>query len=417
MPFTQAVKSVLKLRCAIFGPSGGGKTFSALRIAKGMGGRIALIDTEHGSSACYADRITFDVLALEDRTIAGYQRAIDEAAAGRYDVLIIDSLTHAWQELLEQVDKWGNGNNWAGWRKGGPEQKRLVESILSYPGHLIATMRVKTDWNVTTDDRGKTKPVKIGLAPEQGKGIEYEFSLLMEINPEHMATVTKDRTGKFQDRTIEKPGEEFGAELVAWLSTGVPAAPAPPKAKAMAPVKPDWTKAAEGPKPTPTPTASTVKPETPQAQREDTIRMLLDMAHGDANAAALALKGFTSFKGRDGKEFTGHTDVSKVSDKAAPVTWGKVHNAYKEWLASKAGAPVPAEPPATGHEADEAWDLFCQKCGPTISEAERTARWFKLLERFGANSDTFDVATWKRVVETIQRGNEVDPATGEQIPF
>ena len=228
--FQRASKRRAKLRCAVFGPSGAGKTYSCLRIATGMGGRIAVIDTEHGSASKYADRFTFDTVNLADRTITGYIEAIN--AARDYDVLIIDSLSHGWQELLEEVDRLAKskykGNTWSAWNDGTPKQKKLVEGILSFPGHLLATMRSETKWEVADAGNGKTKPVRLGLKPEQGKGIEYEFDLLLELSTSHTAEVLKDRTGKFQDSTIDKPGEDFGKALAAWLMDG--AEPEPAKA-------------------------------------------------------------------------------------------------------------------------------------------------------------------------------------------
>jgi hypothetical protein len=97
----------------------------------------------------------------------------------------------------------------------------LVDALLSYPGHLIATMRSKTEWIVESDSKGKQRPVRVGLAPEQGKGIEYEFDLLLELSADHVGHVIKDRTGRFQDRLIDRPDEAFGTELAAWLSPEV----------------------------------------------------------------------------------------------------------------------------------------------------------------------------------------------------
>jgi hypothetical protein len=111
------------------------------------------------------------------------------------------------------------------WGKVGPKQKRLVEAILNYPGHLIVTMRSKTEWVIGEGKDGKIAPEKIGLAPEQGKGIEYEFDLLLELKQNHFATATKDRTGKYQDEVIEKPGEDFGVALYEWLASGKPEKP------------------------------------------------------------------------------------------------------------------------------------------------------------------------------------------------
>lgn len=235
--FRAATKEQTKLRMAIYGPSGAGKTFSALRIASGLGGRVAIIDTEHRSAAKYADRFTFDVAELEgDRGIEAVMRGLAEAAKAGYEVVIIDSLTHAWQSLLEEIDRLAatkyRGSTWQAWAEGTPKQRRMIEALLSYPGHLIATMRSKTEW-VVNSDQGRAKPVRVGLAPEQGKGIEYEFDLLLEITADHLAHVVKDRTGQFQGRMIEKPDEAFGRELADWFAVGVP-----PREKADVPLTP-----------------------------------------------------------------------------------------------------------------------------------------------------------------------------------
>ena len=224
--FKKATKAAAKLRAAFFGPSGAGKTYSALRVATGLGGPIAVIDTERGSASKYSDRFDFDVMDLEDQSIEGYVSAIELAADGGYRVLVIDSLSHGWQALTAEVEKLAKakykGNSWSAWSEGTPLQRRLVNAILGFPGHIIATMRSKTEWT-TVDNNGKKTPQRVGLAPEQGKGIEYEFDLLVEISVEHIAQVIKDRTGKFQDKLIDKPGEQFGRDMAAWLADGHPA--------------------------------------------------------------------------------------------------------------------------------------------------------------------------------------------------
>jgi hypothetical protein len=222
--FKKATKAAAKLRAAIFGPSGAGKTYTSLRMAKGLGGRIAVIDTERGSAAKYSDRFEFDVLELEDQSIQGYVEAIALAGAEGYGVLVIDSLSHGWQSLLEEVEKLAKakyrGNTWSAWSEGTPLQRKLVQAILSFPGHVLATMRSKTEWTTVDDGKGRKSPQRVGLAPEQGKGVEYEFDLLVEISTEHIANVIKDRTGKFQDKLLDRPGEEFGRQLASWLSEG-----------------------------------------------------------------------------------------------------------------------------------------------------------------------------------------------------
>jgi hypothetical protein len=244
MNFTRAEKKKSKLRLAIYGPSGAGKTLSSLLIAKGIGGSIALIDTEHGRAAIYADRAEYDTLELQDKTISGYITAINAAAQAGYQILVIDSLSHAWKELIEEMDritdKKFKGNSFRAWSEGTPQQNRMIDAILKYPGHIIATMRSKTEY-VVEQVNGKSAPRKIGLAPEQGKGLEYEFNLLLAINQNHFATIEKDNTGgDFQDVEIDKPGVEFGKQLVALLDgsayTPTPQPPAP--VKPLAPAKP-----------------------------------------------------------------------------------------------------------------------------------------------------------------------------------
>jgi DNA polymerase III delta prime subunit len=236
--FTRATKTQSKLRCAIFGPSGSGKTYSALRIARGLAGengRIALIDTEFGSASKYADRFVFDATRMDDSaTPAQIEEAIHTAEAAGFDVLIIDGLTQVWEELKVQVERISkaryNSNYWAAWSEGTPMQKQFIRTILGSKLHIIATMRVKTHWDVEKDNQGKMKPVRKGLDPEQGKGIEYEFDLLLQLSTDHVANVEKDRTGKFQDKAIDRPDEDFGRELAMWLSEGeAPADPVDPE--------------------------------------------------------------------------------------------------------------------------------------------------------------------------------------------
>lgn len=235
--FQRATKSQSKLRCAVFGPSGAGKTFTSLRVAKGLAGdsgQVAVIDTERGTARKYADRFEFDVLELKDQTVQGYIDAIRLAAGGGYSVLVIDSLSHAWESLCEEVEKLAKakyrGNSWSAWSEGTPQQRKLVAAILDFPGHILATMRSKTEWT-TTDNNGKKTPQRVGLSPQQGKSIEYEFDLLIEISTEHIANVIKDRTGRWQDKLLEKPGEDFGRQLAEWLNDGS----APPRQEPPAP--------------------------------------------------------------------------------------------------------------------------------------------------------------------------------------
>lgn len=229
MTFRKAERKQAKLRLAISGPSGSGKTYSALLIAQGLApdGRIALLDTERGSGELYASLLDYEVATLTPPyTPDRYISLIQEAEKAGYDVLIIDSLSHAWTgsggvlDMHEKAATAAKGNNWAAWREVTPAHNALVDALLGADLHIIATMRTKTADEVT-DDNGKKKPVKVGLAPVQRDGMEYEFTVVLEITVDsHVATAAKDRTGLFDGRHFT-PTMETGEKLREWLETGI----------------------------------------------------------------------------------------------------------------------------------------------------------------------------------------------------
>lgn len=256
--FQKATKKQSRLRLALVGPSGSGKTYSALAIGSALGSKVALIDTERGSASKYAgDPFDFDTLALPTFEPLTYVEAIDAAAAAGYDVLIIDSLSHAWSGkggALEQVDNRGNGSGgkFAAWREVTPMHNALVDAILSAPMHVIATMRSKTEYAVEQDG-GRTKVVKLGLAPVQRDGMEYEFDVVGDIDQKHVLRVTKTRCRDLDDAVIPQPGAQVAETLKVWLGTGEPLATATARKKltrvltALGKVDPekDWETIAE----------------------------------------------------------------------------------------------------------------------------------------------------------------------------
>jgi hypothetical protein len=226
MKFEKATKKEAKARVALCGPPGSGKTYTGLSIAQGLGKKIAVIDTERKSASKYSDLFEFDVLELETFSPDTYVEAIQTAEAAGYDVLLIDSLSHAWigkDGALEQVDKakGDRGNSFNAWRNITPMHNRLVEAMLRCKSHLIVTMRVKTEYVVEVNDKGKSVPRKVGLAPVQRDGLEYEFDVVGDLDNKNYLTITKSRCPSLTDRVKEKPGAELGQELLAWLSDGV----------------------------------------------------------------------------------------------------------------------------------------------------------------------------------------------------
>jgi len=225
----RATKRRAKLRLGMSGAAGSGKTYSALLIAAGLGKRIGLIDTEHGSGDLYADLLPegYDVLPLTPPfTPARYIEAIHALEQAGCETIIVDSLTHAWIGEGGSLDRHGriadkSGNSWQAWRQVTPEHNALVEALLQSPSHIIATMRAKTEYVQERDERtGKNVVRKVGLAPIMRDGIEYEFTVFMELDQQHMAFVSKDRTRLF-DGTIFKPTIDTGRELLSWLDAGV----------------------------------------------------------------------------------------------------------------------------------------------------------------------------------------------------
>lgn len=220
--FQRAQKKKSKLRLSISGLPGSGKTWSALEIATGMGGRIALIDTEAGRANLYGDNFVYDAFEISapfspDKYIQGIKGAEREG----YDILIIDSLSHAWSGdggVLSIAEREG-GQFQTGWKKATPQHNALVEAIVQSKMHIISTMRSKVNYVVELNEKGKHAPRKVGLAPIQREGLEYEMTICMEIN-ETIAYVSKDNTQLFNQQHI-KPSKLMGEELIQWLNFGI----------------------------------------------------------------------------------------------------------------------------------------------------------------------------------------------------
>ncbi|WP_243366434.1 ATP-binding protein [Fundidesulfovibrio soli] len=226
--FKKAVRESAKLRLALTGPAGSGKTYSSLQIAKGLGGKIAMIDTERGSGALYANICDYDVLRIdppfEPKKFLDGIKAAEEAG---YDVLIIDSLSHAWAgegailTIHDRVAK-ATRNSFDAWREVTPLHNQLVDAILASTCHVIVTLRTKTGYEVITEN-GKTKVSKVGLQSIQREGLDYEFTVVMDLSIEgHVATASKDRTGLLDGLRLT-PDSHTGRRLLGWLeSSAIP---------------------------------------------------------------------------------------------------------------------------------------------------------------------------------------------------
>lgn len=223
MQFQKAVRKRARLRLALSGPSGSGKTYGALLIAQGIGGRIAVIDTERGSASLYSDLVEFDTLELNPPFAPErFIEAIQAAAKAGYDVCVIDSITHEWDgaggclEINEQIahSKF-RGNTWAAWNETTPRHRAFVDAILQSPMHIIATMRSKTE-TVQGEDK---KVKKLGMKAVQREGMEYEYTVVLDLEHEkHYAVASKDRTRLFAEPHVITA--DTGRRLAEWLDSG-----------------------------------------------------------------------------------------------------------------------------------------------------------------------------------------------------
>lgn len=233
--FEKVTRRKAKLRMALTGVSGAGKTLGALYIAYGITGdwgKVALIDTEHERARFYADRSDLETGSFlyqpfeppysPDR----YQQLVQAGAqaVGPDGVVIVDSFSHGWNneggvlDIKDRIAAQPNKNSYTAWNEAGKVQNGLVNTLLSADCHVIVTMRSKMDYVMAENDRGKLQPMKVGLAPVQRDDVEYEFDVVLDIGRNHLATPSKDTT--FLDKFGAVITPDLGRQLKAWLDDG-----------------------------------------------------------------------------------------------------------------------------------------------------------------------------------------------------
>lgn len=239
MAFQKAKRKGIWVRSAIDGPSGSGKTWTSLVTAKALADKfdykIAVIDTERGSASKYADYFDFDVLELDTYGVERYIGAMKEAEKEGYKVLVIDSLSHAWTGIDGILDRHDSatkrsksGNSYNAWREVTPLHNQLIDAILNFNGHVIVTMRTKTEYIVeqtTNNGRSYSVPKKIGMAPIQRDGMEYEFDIVGDMDLEHNLVISKTRCHPLADKVFKCPGQNdnsFTDIICDWVGSDVP---------------------------------------------------------------------------------------------------------------------------------------------------------------------------------------------------
>ena len=221
MQLRQSSRTQAKIKLALQGCAGSGKTMSALLLAYGITsnwGKIAVIDTEFSSSDLYAHLGSYNVLSMgEPYTPEKYIEAITICEKAGMEVIIIDSISHCWDYLLDYHANL-QGNSFTNWSKITPRQNAFVQKILSSPCHIISTMRSKQDY-VLNEKNGKMIPEKVGLKAVQRDNVDYEFTVVLDIDIKHHAVASKDRTGLFMGKPEFTITPATGKEILNWCNT------------------------------------------------------------------------------------------------------------------------------------------------------------------------------------------------------
>lgn len=231
MQLRKATRTKTKLRIGLAGVSGSGKTYSALLMASGLTKwkKIAVIDTENGSADLYDHLGDFNVLRLESPySPERYIEAITTCEQAGMEVIILDSMSHEWDGKGGILDMHNSmaGNSFTNWGKLTPRHNRFIEKMLSSSAHVIATMRSKQDY-VLQEKNGKQVPEKVGLKAVTRDGVDYEFTLVFDLDIKHMAESSKDRTGLFMDKPQFHISKETGELLKSWSEKGLDSIPVP----------------------------------------------------------------------------------------------------------------------------------------------------------------------------------------------
>lgn len=236
--FQRAQRKQVYLRMMLLGVSGSGKTYSALGIARGLAGdtgKIAVLDSERGSSRLYSDAFPFDVAEVPDIEVGNlgrpdgryaperYMAGIHAAERAGYSVLVIDSLTHAWngEGGVQDIVDWATqskfkGNSYAAWSIATPIWRQLLDTIIAARLHVIVTGRSKAEW-LEQEKNGRKTFERVGTKAELRDGAEYELDLVGELDVDHNLRIHKTRYSALVGQVITRPGRDFGRRLHEWL--------------------------------------------------------------------------------------------------------------------------------------------------------------------------------------------------------
>jgi len=222
MQLQTAQRKRAKIKMGLQGPSGSGKTYSALLIAYGLcndWSKIAVVDSENHSAELYAHLGAFNTLQLTAPfSPEKYIQAIELCEKSGMDTIILDSVTHEWEYLIDFHSSL-QGNSFTNWGKITPRHNAFIQKILNSKCHIISTIRTKQDY-VLNERNGKMVPEKVGLKSVQRDGLEYEFTLAFDLDMKNNAIASKDRTGLFFGQPEQRLSIETGKQINDWCNDG-----------------------------------------------------------------------------------------------------------------------------------------------------------------------------------------------------
>jgi hypothetical protein len=227
MELKTAERKRAKIKMALQGPAGSGKTMSALLLAFGLCNnwqKIAVIDTENHSAELFSDVGPFQVCPMyAPFTPEKYIEAINFCVKKGMEVIIIDSVSHEWEGLGGILDTHSQmtGNSYTNWSKLTPRHNAFIQTLLQSPIHIIGNIRSKQEY-VLVEKNGKQVPEKVGMKGVQRDGLDYEFTVVLELDMKHNAKASKDRTSLFMDKPEFKVTPETGIQIQQWCNSGAP---------------------------------------------------------------------------------------------------------------------------------------------------------------------------------------------------
>lgn len=226
MKLQKAARKQVKIKIGLQGPSGAGKTYSALLLAFGLvedWSKIAVIDCENTSSALYSHLGSFNVLSLsEPYSPERFIEAIEICENAGMKVIIIDTISSEWSGkggILEIHSNAPGQNSYFNWAAVSPRHSAFIQKMLQSPTHIIATIRSKQDYALS-ESQGKIKPIKVGLKGIARDDFDYELTVVLNIDIKHNATASKDRSGLFMDKPPFIITEKTGKRIKKWCEAG-----------------------------------------------------------------------------------------------------------------------------------------------------------------------------------------------------